>query len=164
VAADPATNPKLEPFTIGTLPDGSADPHEPRKGLIGQRGLRARQLLRQLSYVGVYRAYCCPAEVYQRALLAPPEDFPGDLMDWSMALESYCLDDIVMDQEAASNRRGARVDCSWMVYMLASHTSSTPVTARGRQQRVICAVVVNWIYVHPCLGVASSQHEGAPLP
>jgi hypothetical protein len=39
----------------GMLPDGSVDPNEPRKGLIGRKGLKARWDLDAWTVVGVYR-------------------------------------------------------------------------------------------------------------
>lgn len=103
VADHVPSNPHVQPFTIDLLPDGSPDP---RTALRGQQGLRACGPLPALSFVGVYQCYCCPSEVYHLLMTSPPEDYPGGVLDWVMALESYCLDDMEMDVEEVCNKRG----------------------------------------------------------
>jgi hypothetical protein len=88
--------------------------------LRGQQGLRACAPLPALSFVGVYRSYCCPSELYHLPMASPPEDFPGGVLDWTIALETYCLDDMEMDVEGMRNKRGkwAALRAALALYML----------------------------------------------
>jgi hypothetical protein len=47
------------PATAGILPDGSEDPSEPRKGLVGKQGLRAGRDLDSWTVIGPYRRGRC---------------------------------------------------------------------------------------------------------
>jgi hypothetical protein len=40
--------------------------------------------------------------------LQPPAWFQGNVLDWSLQLDAYCLDDTEMRQEGALNMRGQR--------------------------------------------------------
>jgi hypothetical protein len=73
--APPQVHPRVEPFDIGQ--------DDPRAALVGQRGLRATQKLRQLTVVGVYRRcapWPAPPCLHQPA--RPPCQLPGQLRRW----------------------------------------------------------------------------------